>query len=126
MTGRELYVMALDVSGLRTDSGDIPTSATDLEARCVSLINMLVAENSYLSGLLEGRQSSPDMITELDDTVMLDRRLLTFAIPFGLSSLLIAPENAEHASMLQKKYLDAIDKIKSEIRASKHSITEVY
>ena len=121
MTGRELYAAALDIAGIRLKSGGIPATADDL-----SLINILIAENSFLNGLLDPDAAAPVLISSLDDTVSLDAKLLGSALPYGLCALLMLPDDPDEAALLHNRYVQAIVRIKSELPAKRQDITEVY
>ena len=101
MTGRELYAAALDIAGIRLKSGGIPATADNLSARSVSLINILIAENSFLNGLLDPGATAPVLISSLDDTVSLDAKLLGSALPYGLCALLMLPDDPDEADFPQ-------------------------
>ena len=126
ITGRELYAAALDIAGIRLKSGGIPATADDLSARSVSLINILIAENSFLNGLLAPGAAAPVLISSLDDTVSLDAKLLGSALPYGLCALLMLPDDPDEAALLHNRYVQAIVRIKSELPAKRQDITEVY
>lgn len=126
MTGSELYAAALDIAGIRLKNGGIPATADDLSARSVSLINILITENRFLNRLLDPEAPTPALISSLDDTVALDPRLLDAALPYGLCSLLIQPDDPDEAALLHSRYVQAIVRIKSELPAKRQSITEVY
>lgn len=126
MTGRELYAAALDIAGIRLKSGGIPATADDLSARSVSLINILISENSFLNGLLDPDSAAPVLISSLDDTVSLDAKLLGSALPYGLCALLMLPDDPDEAALLHNRYVQAIVRIKSELPAKRQDITEVY
>ena len=106
--------------------GGIPATADDLSARSVSLINILIAENSFLNGLLDPDAAAPVLISSLDDTVSLDAKLLGSALPYGLCALLMLPDDPDEAALLHNRYVQAIVRIKSELPAKRQDITEVY
>ncbi len=126
MTGQELYEAALDVAGIKLRNGGIPATASDLTARCVSLINILITENSFLNTLINQNSETPSLISSLGDTIELDRKLLTFSLPYGLAALLLIPDDMEESTFLFNKYIQATVKIKSELPGHRHSIEEVY
>lgn len=126
MTGHDLYEMAMDIAGIRLRSGGIPDTADDLEVRCVSLINMLITENTFLNELLTNNSTPPLHITDLDDTISMHDKLLNFALPYGLCSMLMMPDDADEAMVFHNRYIQAIMKIKSELPGECHGIAEVY
>jgi len=126
MTGQELYEAALDVAGIKLRNGSVPATASDLTARCVSLINMLITENAFLNSLITKSPEAPKFISSLGETVELDKKLLTFSLPYGLAALLLIPDDMEGSTLLFNKYIQATVKIKSELPTRRHSIEEVY
>lgn len=126
MTGQELYEAALDVAGIKLRNGAVPATASDLTARCVSLINILITENAFLNSLITKRPEAPKLISSLGESVELDRKLLTFSLPYGLAALLLIPDDLEESTLLFNKYIQATAKIRSELPTHRHSIEEVY
>lgn len=126
MTGRELYEAAMDIAGIRLRSGEIPDTADDLGARYISLINILITENTFLNKLLTDSDEAPELISEPEDTINIHPKLLNFAMPYGLCALLMMPDDMDEAAVYRSQYVQAIVKIKTELPGKRSSITEEY
>ncbi len=126
MTGRELYETAMDIAGIRLRSGEIPDTAGDLTARYISLINILITENTFLNSLLSDSGETPGLISEPEDTIDMHPKLLNFALPYGLCALLLMPDDMEEATVYRNQYVQAIVKIRTELPGKRSSIAEEY
>ncbi len=126
MTGNQLFVTALDILGLRTPDGDIPADAADMEERALSLINMLLAENSALDCRITETEQKVKQIASMSDTIPFCDIICAAVLPKGLAKLLCDGEDDTLAAMLAADYSAARTEALRFGNARREPIAEVY
>ena len=104
MTGKELFESALDLCGLRQTDGKLPNDVSDLEQRALSLINILLAENSVLDCRIGKKEHEVYSITSLSQAVPLCDIVQNRVLPYGLARLLLLGEDDNLASDMNRLY----------------------
>lgn len=126
MTGNELLNTSLDLLGLRTESGELPQDTNDLKARALSLINILLAENSSLDGRITRSEHTVKSISTLDDTIGMSDIVLHGVLPYGLACLLMLGEDDGIAKDMNTLYTHAKETALKFGKAKTEPIAEVY
>ena len=124
MTGNQLFQTALDILGLRTASGNIPADAADMQERALSLINLLLAENSALDCRISKTEQKVKQINSMTDTVAFSD--IMCVLPKGLAKLLSDGEDDTLAAKLAADYSAARTEALRFGNAKCMPITEVY
>ncbi len=125
MTGRELFIFAMDLCGL-LDQGGVCKDTSDLEQRALSMINILLAENAISDCKIRKIEHTVPRLHSLDDLIDCCDIICYSVLPYGLARLLMLGEDDDLASDMDKLYGRAREKAESFGRAKRHSITEVY
>lgn len=126
MTGNQLFQTALDILGLRTASGNIPADAADMQERALSLINLLLAENSALDCRISKTEQKVKQIKSMTDTVAFSDIMCGSVLPKGLAKLLSDGEDDTLAAKLAADYSAARTEALRFGNAKCMPITEVY
>ena len=87
MTGNKLLSITLDLLGLNNESGEAPNDLNDYTQRALSLINILLAENSILNARITKTEHSVIKINSLDDKIEMSDIILNEVLPYGLALL---------------------------------------
>jgi hypothetical protein len=116
MTGEQIYELALALIDEVTESGTFsPDNPEYYKKKAVSFLTILQAE------LLPITQT-PTILKSLSDSLLLDNRICTLVLPYGLASHLLMAENPSLASFLNARY----DELKRKQVTEIQPITDVY
>ena len=126
MTGNELLNTALDLLGLRNESGTLPMDVNDLKQRALSLINILLAENSSLDARINRCEHTVKSINTLDDNIDMSDIVVNDVLPYGLACLFMLGEDDSLAKDMNTLYSRAKDNALKFGKAKVEPITEVY
>lgn len=126
LTGNDIFNTAMDLCALRSKTGSVPANCGDLVQRAPALLNLLLAENAYLDALIKKQPISISTVTKLDDALTVSPIICASVLPYGLACLLIDNEDAASAAFFRNKYETERAKVHSQIKATLHSISEVY
>lgn len=126
MTGYELYITALDLLGLRENEYNLPSDTADLKAKALSVINIILAENSELDCRIKKVEHSVTTISSLDDRIDMSDVLLYSVLPYGVARLMSLGEDDQLSAELNRLYSEAKAKAIRFGKAKIQPITEVY
>lgn len=126
MTGNKLFELSLDLLGLRNSENHLPSDTADLSFRALSLINIILAENSMLDCHIRNVENEVVSIETLDDEIICSDIVLNSVLPYGLARLLSLGEDDALASDMNRMYTDAKEKAWNFNKARVEPITEVY
>ena len=126
MTGKDIFDMALDLLGLRKEDGSYSEDTGDLYQRSLWLINILLAENSWIDYRI--RLKEPDLIriADMEEVIDCHPHILMSVIPYGLASLFLYGENTPIAREMNSRYEKARTEALKAGRAKAEAIREVY
>ena len=126
MTGNQLFQYAIDLCGLRSSATDSPADVGDLSRRAVSLINVLLSENSSIDGRIRKSKQEILSITDLTEELPCSEIIASSVLPYGLARLFMLGEDDSLAGDLERLYKESkVEALKFGNVAHK-SITEVY
>ncbi len=126
MTGKEVLDSALDLCGLRDETGNTNNNVGDLVQRSVSLINILLAKYEQLNSRVTGEIYRVKHIESLNTSIDMHQMILQCILPFALAALLIQDEDAALASRFESAASDAEYILNALPVTDRKSITEVY
>lgn len=126
MTCNELFEKALDICGLRGTEADVPTDTDDLKQRALSLINVVLAENSVLDCRIKKTEHSVLTVSSMDDSPEMSDIVLNTVLPYGLARLLVMGEDDELSDRISRLYSDSQEAAIRFGKAKSHEITGVY
>lgn len=126
MTGTKLFESALDLCGLRKTDGQLPNDVSDLEQRALSLINLLLAENSILECRIGKKEYEVFSITTMSEEIPLCGIIQNSVLPYGLARLLMIGEDDDFASEMNRLYNEARAGAIGFGKPKAEPITEVY
>lgn len=126
MTGTKLFESALDLCGLRKTGGSFPNDVSDLEQRALSLINLLLAENSILNCRIEKKEHEVYSIEAMSDEIPLCAIVQSRVLPYGLARLFMIGEDDALASDMNRLYNEARAEAIGFGKPKAEPITEVY
>ncbi len=126
MTGNELLISSLDLCGLLKENSEIPNDANDLKQRALSLINIVIAENSVIDSRIRRAEHTVARIKTLDDVIDCSDIISHSVLPYGLARLFMLGEDDSLASSFNKLYIDARENAIKFGKATVEAITEVY
>ncbi len=126
MTGKDLFNNAIDICALKSSLTDAPNDITDLSDRALSLINIILAENSSLDCKIRKVEHEVLKIDSINDTIPCSDILASAVLPYGLARLLMLGEDDVLVGEIERLYAEA-KLIALRFGRAKHgSITEVY
>lgn len=126
MTGNEILNIALDLCGLRSDTGTNVADTADLNSRALALINILLSENSILDCRIRKVEHTVLQVTTLAENLECSDIVAKSVIPYGLASLFMLGEDDTLAANFNKLYNDARRNALTFGKAKSMPITEVY
>ena len=126
MTGNQLYELSLDLLGLKGENGQITSDSEDLASRSLSLINVLLAENSSLDCRIKRCEHTVYRIDSLEDEIGFTDVVASTVLPYGLAYLLMLGEDDPLAISMQRLYEKARSEALRFGKAKAEPITEVY
>lgn len=126
MTANELFISALDLCGLRREDGGLPADISDLSQRALSLINLLLAENSSLDSRIKKEEHTVAAVTDMSDTLEVTDIVAFSVLPYGLARLLMLGEDDELATQMGAIYAEQQKKALCFGKPDVHQISEVY
>lgn len=126
MTGSELFIKALDICGLRQGEFDLPTDTNDLQKRALSLINIILAENSILDSKIRKTEHKVIGISSLEDNIDCSQIVAEAVLPYGLAKLLMLGDDDNLAESFGKIYEAGKKNALTFGKAKAGSILEVY
>lgn len=130
MKALEIFEQAMDLCALRGGDEDgnavLPGDLSDLRARAVGLLNVLMGEMHPLEERLVGKTRPYARIYGLEETVDLCEGICRGVLPYRLAALLIAEEDGELSGILLRHAKEAAAALKMEGASRRHSILEVY
>lgn len=107
MTGNRLFSSALDILGLQGDGADAPSDTDDLRSRALTLINIVLAENSELDCRVRKCEHTVKSIEAMDDEIDFSEIVSATVLPYALARLLVIGEDDALASTLTSLYGEA-------------------
>lgn len=126
MTGARLFDIALDLLSLKDASGNTPCDVDDLKARSLSLINVVIAENSLLDCKISRSEHEIKSIASLGDEINMTDAVVQTVLPYALARLLILGEDDALSSEMARLYLASRDNALKFGKSLPHPISEVY
>jgi hypothetical protein len=126
MAGNQLYELSLDLLGLKSENGQITSDSEDLASRSLSLINVLLAENSSLDCRIKRCEHTVYRIDSLEDEIGFTDIVASTVLPYGLAHLLMLGEDDPLALSMKGLYEKARTEALRFGKAKAEPITEVY
>lgn len=126
MTGNQLFESAVDLCGLRSSMYDVPTDILDLSLRALSLINLLLSENSSLDCRIRKCDHTLLQILSLEEELPCSDIVASTVLPYGLARLFMLGEDDALANEMERLYNEAKVTALKFGKAKRRAITEVY
>ncbi|MBO5869878.1 MAG: hypothetical protein J6Q89_03920 [Clostridia bacterium] len=126
MTGNDLFIMSLDLLGLRENAFSLPSDTADLKNKALSLINITLAENSELDCRIRRTEHKVIKINTLDDIIDCSEIVAVSVLPYGVARLLALGEDDALCADLNRLYGEAKLKAIGFGKAKAEPIKEVY
>lgn len=127
MTGYELYLIALDICGLRNSLGEEDEDLNDLKSRSLSLINLLLDETLWLERHLKNDSTIKTVhLNALEEELSVDTLISGCVLPFGLAAMLIADEAPDFSVSLYNRYKLNTAIVQRSFISKRHPIEEMY
>ena len=126
MTGNQLFEYAVDLCGLRSSATDLPADVSDLSLRAVSLINILLSENSSLDCRIRKCEHAVLKILSLDEDLPCSDILASSVLPYGLARLFMLGDDDGLANEMERLYNEAKNEALKFGKPKQRITTEVY
>ncbi len=126
MTGFELFTKALDLCGLNNEFQELTEDTKDLQARALTLLNIVLAECSVLDCRIRRVEHKVLSLKSLYLPLECSEIVMNSVLPYGLARLLVLGEDDNLASDFNRLYLSAQESALTFGKAKTEQIREVY